>query len=98
MTPEDLAAEMAEFDAMLAAVEAERAALTAALEAGRRLFAHNARPGWHALVTPSTRPDCPPGAWQVTRIDAAGPQGHRYGTRWAGVVEALRDDGYTVPR
>jgi hypothetical protein len=97
MTPEE-AAEMAEFDAMLAAVEAERAALTAALEAGRRMFAHNARPGWHALVTPSTRPDCPPGAWQVTRIDADGPQGHRYGTRWAGVVEALRDDGYTVPR
>ena len=88
---------MAAFDAYLAATEAERTALTAALESGSRVFRHSQRADWLAVVTQSARPDCPPGAWQVTRLDADGPVGHRYGSQWAGVVDVLRDDRYTVP-
>lgn len=96
MTPED-EAEIREVLTMLSAMEAERAALTAALESGSRVFMHNRREGWHAVVAPSARPDCPAGAWQVTRMDADGPVGHRYGSQWDGVVDVLRDDRYTVP-
>lgn len=96
MTDED-AAEMAAFDALLAEVARCRESLTVALESGSRVFRHNRRDDWLALVTQSARPDCPAGSWQVTRLDADGPVGHRYGTQWAGVVDALYEDGYTVP-
>ena len=96
MTDAEFEAEVADFEAHLAAHAAERVALTAALDAGARAFLHHARPGWRAVVTPSARPDCPPGWWQVTRLDASGPQGHNYGTRWAGVVDRLQEGGYTV--
>lgn len=68
-----------------------------ALEAGCRRFTRARRPEHYALVTPSARPDCPPGRWQVTRFDDDGPMGHSYGAPMEGVARELRDHGFTVP-
>jgi hypothetical protein len=36
------------------------------------------RPGRHATLMPSARPDCPAGHLQLTHFDEDGPTGHRY--------------------
>lgn len=89
--------EAAEFAAYTERAERERATVLTALGAGVRWFKHRACVGWFATVAPSARPDCPPGAWQVTWWDADGPVGHVYGAPWDGVTACLCGDGYTVP-
>ena len=89
-------------EALLADLLGERpresvAYVLGALKAGCRRFTRTKRPDHYALVTPSARPDCPAGHWQVTRFDDDGPMGHSFGAPMEGVARELRDHGFTVP-
>lgn len=79
------------------AADVGQARLEGALAAGCRQFTHRDREGWFALVTPSTRPDCPAGGWQLTRFDGEGPFGHDYATPGAEMARQLWFQGYDHP-
>lgn len=74
-----------------------QARIEGALAAGCRRFTHRNRDGWFALVTPSTRPDCPAGKWQLTRLDGEGPFGHDYATLGAEMARELWLQGFDHP-
>lgn len=73
-----LAAGDPEFAKMEAEAEAVRNFLRGAVAAGARTFRLHTNPTMWIWVSPSARPDCPHGHWQVTRFDSAGPVGHTY--------------------
>lgn len=76
---------------------AEIAMLRWAYAAGVRRFNCAHRPEHYALVTPSARPDCPAGAWQVTRFDSDGPMGHTFAAPGEALAMELVALGFVVP-
>lgn len=96
------ALDAAEMDAEMVAIDVEKrialARIGGALEAGGRVFGCASRAEHYALVSPSARPDCPPGHWQVTRFDAEGPMGHTYAAAPDGIAAELYNLGFLVPR
>ena len=87
-----------DIEAIMHEATTRRLAVEVALREGRRRFRDRSRPAHSLTVTPSTRPDCPPGHLQLTRWDGDEPTGHTCAdnTRgdWVAVAREVRWQGF----